>query len=153
MATTTKQHALIELLARNETVLSQLYRTYAKRFPAQEAFWNRLTEDELRHADWVHALGLQAAEGAVAFKSRRYTEKTLRGFIAYIKELIPRAEYHTLVQCLSLALDIEKALIEKKFFVVFAGDSPAFARLLKRLAAATGKHIEAVRKMWEKHRL
>jgi len=80
---------------------------------------------------------------------RRRCGASLRTF----KELIPRAEYQTLVQCLSLALDIEKALIEKKFFVVFAGDSPAFARLLKRLAAATGKHIEAVRKMWEKHRL
>ncbi len=57
-----------------------------------------------------------------------------------------------LINALSIALYIEEALIERKFFEVIEGDSVGLKHVLLDVAAATRSHIDRVRKVWSKHR-
>jgi len=54
----------------------------------------------------------------------------------------------TPVNALSTALDIERALLENRYFDVFASDGAEVRRVLELLAEGTKAHIEKVQRAW-----
>ncbi len=137
---------IVEMVANHELALKELYQTYAERVPASKALWLRLVQDEQRHSDWLESLvsGLGSANplGSCGWPRRAAIESSLE----YIQVQILRARQTevTLLTALSIAKDLENALLEKEFLKVADGACPEVREVFGRLVAGTKKHGQMV---------
>ncbi len=56
------QNKIVELLILQEQKISELYALFARQFPQQEAFWENLSIEEKKHAQWLEKLFEAAQE-------------------------------------------------------------------------------------------
>lgn len=140
---------IIEMLAKNEKVISQLYKIYAKKFLDYKNFWSRLAEEEIEHAGWIYKLHSKIKEGSLYFNEGRFKKEALQSFLNYARNELVRTEIQEmlLINALSLALDIENTLIEHKYFEVFEGDSVELKQVLLNLDRATNEHLDRIKKV------
>lgn len=132
----------IEALANHEEAISQLYRKYGDKFPDYEQFWLGLAEEEVLHTKWIRELRDDIEEGTVFFNEGRFNIVAIQTSLKYIKKQIVDSENQeiSLPFALFLALDIENALLERKYFEIFEGDSVGLKHVLQDLAEATELH-------------
>ncbi|HNT29530.1 MAG TPA: hypothetical protein PKL83_01085 [bacterium] len=143
---------IIELLAQQEDIVRELYQVYAEKFPDYAYFWNDIAEEEMMHGRWIRALQASVREGDVICAETRFQAKAIETSMGYIRDKVQEAreEEFTMSHATSIAYDIEKSLLENKFFEVFASDSLAVKNTLQGLAKATQTHLEWTREMWAK---
>ncbi len=154
MKTQGDRRRILDLLAKNEEAISELYATYAQRLPKQAEFWIQFSKEELAHATWIRQFEILMQREAMGFAPRRFAATTLETSRAYVQTQIQiaRDEPVTRLSALSLALSLENSLIEQKFFEVCTGDSPRFTELMEKLAAATQDHRQRMQAAWEEAR-
>jgi hypothetical protein len=147
------QLEIIQTLAKHEEAISRLYEEYAQKFPQEHLLWSALAGDEIEHSMWVKILLGKIEEGLVHFNEGRFKIGVIRGSLNYIREEIARArdQEMPLPKALSIALNIEKSMIEKGYFQVFEGDSADLREALNNLAAATEEHCKEIEKVWAKY--
>jgi rubrerythrin len=145
---------LVESLARNEENIARLYEAYAQRFPESAEFWSDLAAEEMGHAAWIRDLASRAAEGVVHISRERFKQEPINSFERYLRDEIERTqkEQMLLVTALSIALSIEQALLERRFFEVFESDSVELKRLFEKMAVSVEEHIRKVEDCWTKYR-
>jgi len=144
---------LLEALKEHELALANLYEVYADAFPECRDFWADLSKDELQHANWIDALYARVKNSDEDFVAERFRVEPIKHSIKYVKQQAARASEpdFTLINALSTALQLEKALIENKYFEVFAGDSAQTQRTLALLADCTRAHHDKLRKVWQQN--
>jgi hypothetical protein len=145
-----KQIDAVEMLATHEEAIGGLYRAYAKLFPDQESFWSGLAREETEHAKWIRDLASKAEAVPAHLDDKRFRTEAINTSLDYIRNLtaqVPNQKME-LTDALSTALDIEKALIERKYFEILGGDSEEVKRTLEALTRSTKAHIERVQKAW-----
>ena len=149
-----RQIEVLEQLAGLEDATSDLYKAYGDRLADLERFWLDLAADETTHASWIRQLEPLVSSGTVDFSEGRFRTKVIQNFMDYVNEERARArgQRMPLIKAISIALDIEKAFLEKKLFDVVEGDSLELERVLNQLAAATQEHRDMLQKLWDKHR-
>jgi len=140
---------IIEMLAKNEETVSQLYSAYEDRFPEYKDFWSGLAVEEIDHANELRKLCEIAGEGSLHIKEGRFNTTAIGSFSSYVKkESEPeRVQALSLINALSVALSIEESMIERKFFDVFEAYSAELRHVLLSLAAETKRHREQVRQL------
>ncbi|HAV11442.1 MAG TPA: hypothetical protein DCX32_02770 [Candidatus Moranbacteria bacterium] len=139
------QFYIVELLAKNEDKLSELYALYGEKFTFMKKFWDELTEDELGHGRWVKTLKKKVEEGAVQFGEHRFDKDMLEDFYKSVQLQIFEANKEiNVVDALKNAVKIEQTMIEKRFFDVFKGDSVELEILLLALRYSTENHLKSV---------
>lgn len=142
----TKQEKIIELFVENEISLNDLYSFFAERFPEKNAFWKKIASEELEHAQWIRELGDKVVKEEVNFNEDRFNPGVLKIFAEYIEEekqyIIKNNSGPT--QTLSIAINIEREMLERKFFEIFESDSAEIKILLKRLEEATKVHMKHI---------
>ena len=140
---------IIEMLAKNEEAVAQLYSAYADRFTEYKDFWSGLAVEEIGHATELRKLCGIAGEGSLYIKEGRFNNTAINNFSSYVKkESEPeRVQASSLINALSVALSIEESMIERKFFDVFEADSVELRHVLLSLAAETKRHREQVRQL------
>ena len=113
-----------------------------------------MAAEEIEHSLWLTILLGKIEEGLVHFNEDRFEIRAIRGSLNYIKEEIARVQNQKMLlsEALAIALNIEKALIEKGYFQVFEGDSVELKQVLLNLEAATKEHKDRIEKVWAKHR-
>jgi len=148
------QIGVLEKLAELEEATRDLYRAYANKLSDFESFWLDIAADEAKHSGWIRALQPLVENGTVDFDGDRFNVSPILSFTEYVNEEWAAAQQHgiPLIKAISIALDIEKAFLEKKLFDVVAGDSLELERVLNKLAAATREHRDMLHKVWRKHR-
>jgi rubrerythrin len=148
------QIKMIEMMAGNEETISKLYKTYAEKFPAHKEFWSQLAEEELEHADWIDKFYSQVKEGSVHFNEKRFTIEAIESLRNVVNNELARVQKEdiALLDALCIALDIENALVENKFFEVFEGDSVKLKHLFIELADGTNEHRDRIKKALDKNR-
>jgi len=145
---------IIEMLAKNEGAVAQLYSAYADRFLEDKNFWSGLAAEEIDHAGELRKLCEIAGKGDLHISEGRFNITAISTFSSYLeKESEPdRVKASSLINALSVAVHIEESMIEHKFFDVFETDSVELRHVLLNLAAETKRHLEQVRQMWNEHR-
>ena len=140
----------IDLLKEHERVIGRLYAAYADRFPQDRDFWLGLSQEEDQHAHWIDSLQARREQGRGVLVVNRFPFEAIRHSIDYVNGLIDQADRAdlTLIKALSAALNLEQALLENRYFEVFAGDSAEVRRVLEMLAQGTAAHVERVRRAW-----
>jgi rubrerythrin len=142
-----------DLLREHEKAIGRLYETYAHRFPQDREFWLTLAQEEDQHARWIELLQRKVEEDPSAMVVNRFPAAAINHSLHYISRLMEGAQQPGLtpINALSAALDIEQALLENKYFEVFASESAGIQNLLHLLAQATRAHIEKVRSALHNH--
>ena len=154
MPSKNKGSDIVEMLAKNEEAVSQLYSAYADRFPYYEDFWSELAVDEIDHANKLRKLCKLADSGGLYIREGRFNTTAVSNFSSYVeREAKPdRIKASSLINALSVAMHIEESMIEHKLFDIFETDSAELRQVLLNLAAETKRHLEQVRRLWNEHR-
>ena len=139
---------IIELLATHEETLAKLYGVYMGQLP-DRTFWEHLNKDELVHASWLRTIYNLSNQKKIYIDEEIFNQAAIDTSLDYLKKLILEAGSHTQINALGLSLDIEQAMIEKKYFKVFKTDSAEVQDIMKRLETATLVHIDLVKKELE----
>jgi rubrerythrin len=139
------------LLREHEKAIGRLYAAYAHRFPRDREFWLGLAREEQQHAQWVESLQARVEEDPSSLAVDRFPTGTIELSLAYVNRLTENAgdPHLTRANALSIALDLERALLEHRYFEVFAGNDPQIQRTLQLLRQCTQTHLQKVQHLWE----
>jgi rubrerythrin len=145
---------IFALLKQHEVAISELYSAYAERFPYRKQFWLQLADEEMEHADVVDLLQAKIEENEAIYSQDKIRTGAIRSSIDYIERLTEEARVGLLrmVNALSIALDLEEAVIEKKFFQVVEGDTVDIKRMLQELQDKDQDHANRIHEELNKHR-
>ena len=104
-------------LSQVELALHQLYRQFAKSFPADADFWRKLAEEELQHADCIDQLLALYKENKISISSGNVSTvavDNLSKFIDATRERCAKGELSR-INAFSLARDFETSVLSDKF--------------------------------------
>jgi len=148
------QQKIIELYIQQELKLAELYKLLSETVPSLATEFASMQAEELNHAQWVEYLGKGAVRGDVLFHEDKTRSYTLQAFLDHIAAAIKRAAGSSLTpqEALSLSMNMEDSLLERKVFDHFQGDSADVVRVLKRLHAETTEHLAGIRKLIRNNR-
>ena len=154
MADDEQRTSLLQLLADHEEAVGELYRAYAENVPEHRDLWLELAEQEFGHARWIRELGAEVAAGSTSFEGGRFSVEALRTSLDHLREQLAKAQSQDVSpeHALSIGVDIEEGLIEKRFFEVFDSDAPDVKRVLRALSSETSAHRDRLRQAWEEQR-
>ncbi len=143
-----KQLEVVEALAGQEESISQLYRAYGENFPEDREFWQALSGEEIGHAQWIRDLAAKIGNGSVYFNEDRFRIEAIRSSLKYIgkERSAAVAGGQNKIEALSVAYMLEDALLEKKIFEIFEGDSVELKHILADLAQSTSDHRERIKR-------
>ena len=141
---------VLDLLEEHERAIGRLYAAYAERFAQERTFWQGLSREEGKHAEVVALLRPKIKNDPDSLLVARFPVAAIEHSIAYINKLIDQADDPglTRTKAISTAVDIETALLENKYFEVFASDNPSLKRILVALDQGTRAHLERIRQLW-----
>jgi len=142
------QKLILTLLIENEETLSKLYKIYSQKFDEYQLFWERLSEDEIEHANAIRALEKIADE----ITEKRFDKDTILEFSAYINIKLNDAkkENQSIEKAIKTAVEIENEIIERQFFEPFDGDSAYLKKAIRYLKETVETHKKAVERALNK---
>ncbi len=145
----------LQMLIDHENTISELYAAYADRFADHRQYWLDLAHEETEHADEIRKLTPLADQNRRVLNTAGFKPAAVNTSVSYLRDQIGHARRGlvTLRDALSTALDLEKAMIERKFFEIFETPAPEAQSVLMTLTEGTQKHIETIEAEWQKHRV
>jgi len=107
----------LELLARHEEAIGELYFEYSKRFPEQKDFWLRLSREERKNAEQIRSLYPKVGDGTIRIGPDRFKAPVIEDAIKRIRTWTTdaRSVDPDMGDALSNALTIEVALIDRNY--------------------------------------
>ena len=95
---------------------------------------------------WIGGLAAKVENGSECFIVNRFRVGAVEHSIAYVEGLAnaPDQPDFLLMNAVSTALYLEKALIENKYFEVLSGDGAETKRILNALTQSTQAHYQRV---------
>jgi hypothetical protein len=135
---------LLEAMQQHELMIAKLYQAYAERIEDYADFWEELAQAELRHVRCLKHLQSQLEENPDIIIVQRFSLEAINSSIRYINNLIDRTTFPEFepINAFSLAMKLEEALLEKKYFEVLEGDSNEVKETLKILFNETEQHFQ-----------
>jgi len=115
-------------------------------FTNRKDFWQRLAEDEQRHADTLGMLRSEPNINKLLLHDSQIKPQVIVLSIGYIVSQTERAQKgnFNLLQVLSIAKDLESALLEKQFSKLSDVASKEMRAILVNLAAETERHRNTI---------
>lgn len=138
--TTEKNSNLISLLSENEDTIAKLYRKYSETFSNKD-FWSIIAKEEILHSKWIKALASDN-RNFISEKNIGFDIKDIVKSIETIEKQIKSASSITLNEALSIAIKLEKSVIEQKFLEIFDTTNQDIIEVFKRLKEDTEEHSE-----------
>jgi rubrerythrin len=146
--------AIFETLAVNEELVGKLYRSFSEKIPEQKDFWEKLSAAEFRHAQWIRGMLNQVKNGTMIYTKSRVKIEAVKSFTAFLNDRIIQANGGEIgpEAAISLAMDIERSLIERKYFEIVEGMTPEMKKVIKALADETERHYSAMQNFANQNR-
>lgn len=138
---------ILELLAKHEEKIMGLYTAYAGKFPDMAAFWNEMAKEEEWHAQVIReAAQKERGSAAPGFVSQRFRPELLRTSVTYLEKETMRAQQDVMteINALVIAADIEKTMIERRFFEAFSAQTAELKDAMKMMIDATRAHMDRI---------
>lgn len=136
----------LELMIGHEEAIRKLYERFAERFADQRALWGELAEEELRHADCLRELWASEPIRKWFQNSAELKRVAIQGSIDYVEAQQERTERGEvdLLEALSIAKDLEEALIEKQFVRLNIAGPDEVKKVVRELVADTHRHRKRI---------
>lgn len=146
MASKDLDFELIDKLIAHERMLQDLYVCCAEAYKMKGSFFTRLANQEKAHARALENLKDGVLSGEVVLDRGKLKLAAIETSTKYVGGVVSRVMSGELSykRALSLAADIEKALIEAKVFVVFETNIVSYKRLIAMLKEDTDEHLKSV---------
>jgi len=137
---------LLEMLIKHELAIKLLYETFAELFSTHQNFWQKLASDEQKHADQLGTLRSETAFNTSLLQESRLKLPAIKSSIDYVERQTAKAREGNVsfLEALSIARDIENALLEKQFAKLGDAVSREVKKILMVLATETEKHRNAI---------
>jgi rubrerythrin len=141
-------HELINLLINHEEKLRELYLAYGERFSDHREAWEEIAQDEQNHAKWIRALANKFEDKEFGLSERKLNPIGVKTSIEYLETEIARARDGnvSMLNAVSIGLQLENAIIEKGFFEIFDLDSGKFKKIRDALERETQEHKDRLAK-------
>ena len=134
---------LVELLAKHEEIIGELYEQYEKRFP-NFPLWKKLVRDEKHHAQWIRSFLHQTNFSGLSINLKIFSEKQIQHSIDHIKGQIKRAHQDSLYGAINNAHRIETMVVENRVLHVFVSKNERVVKKISSLQKATEHHADLV---------
>ena len=141
-----EERSSLELLIGHEAAIKRLYELYAEVFPEHRSFWETMMQEEQKHADCLQNLSSKESVRKWFLSDVRLKRLAIGGSIDYIEGQIERIKKAgiNLLEALSIANDIEEALIEKQFISLNISGPDEIKGVMKVLVADTQRHRKMI---------
>jgi rubrerythrin len=125
---------------------------YSEMFIEHQGFWLGLSAEEMMHAAKIEDLARTVDPGDLDLV--RFNPRALSTSLEHVNTRVREAQTRDLdiVTAFSVALDLERAIIERKWFEAFRPRSAAAREALAAIADDTRRHAQMVTAMWESTR-
>ncbi len=139
---TTQEPDVLELLRDHELAIKRLYEAFAAAFPERRGFWQEIADEEQRHGDWLGTVRQGGPAVVRSVSGERLKPQAIRLSIGYVEKQIERVGRGgvSLVEALSVARDLESALLEKQFSRVDKSVPAEIRAVIESLAQDTERH-------------
>jgi hypothetical protein len=141
-----KEPNSLDMLIRHETTIKQLYEIFADVFPEHKAFWQGLAEEEQKHSDCLHGLSSNESLKKWFMNDGQFQQLAFGSALEYMERQIERVRKANIgmLAALSIAGDIEEALIEKQFIRLNISGPTEIKNVMKVLVADTQRHRKII---------
>lgn len=141
---------VIELLAKHEEALADLYAAYAIKFPECE-IWGYLYGEERKYAEWVRSILDNVYDGSIDFIDYHFSERTLSISIKNLNSITEKVEKGSLKleEALDRAYLLENSIIEDKYLDYFSSKMEGVQKVLDDLKKDTDSHRNLLKKKRE----
>ncbi len=138
-----------EKLLSFELILAKLYDTFAERFPEQQQFWLDIARQEKGHAKVLRKFDRFISErpDMANVVLGRFPLNLIKSTHDRIQDFIDQANDpdFTLVKALEAAVQIERTIIEQKFYEVYDSDNEQIKILLTLLTEESIQHAQKIK--------
>ncbi|MBN2790052.1 MAG: hypothetical protein JXR69_07670 [Candidatus Delongbacteria bacterium] len=143
---------IVELLARNEQALADLYTSYSEKFPDFK-LWTFLRKEEEDHFHLVISIKDNVEDGSVDFSDMHFSVKTITMAIEQVLNELKIVENggRTLGKAIKFALKLESSMLEKNFLNYFSSDDPELEKVLVQLRTDTKSHQNILEKALDEY--
>lgn len=137
---------ILELLIRHEAELGVLYGLFGDRFPTHADFWRGIARDERRHAEWLDSVHSLPAVRNWFLSRSQVKSAAILSSINFVKTQMDRLKRGqvSLVEALSVARDLENAVLEKQLSKLGGPVPPEVRSILMGLIAETEQHRKLI---------
>ncbi|UCE24088.1 MAG: hypothetical protein JSU74_12450 [Candidatus Zixiibacteriota bacterium] len=144
----------LQMLIDHELAIAELYRAYADRFSDYREYWQDLANEENEHAEEIRGLMNLVDQNQKVVDTQGFKPAAVNTSIGYLRDITKLATNTpiTIRDALSTALDLEKAMIERKFFDIFDTSAPEAQAVLMVLTDGTKNHVETIETEWARFR-
>ena len=142
----------LEMMAKNEDAVGELYGVYASTFPEHKELWESLMLEEANHAKWIRKFIVDVKDGLIVFNGGRFNVKAIEESIESLREAAIKARRGAvgIHQALMTAFELEDSLIEEKWLDAVKTDSDEMQKLLELLHSGTNEHRARIEAALEK---
>jgi hypothetical protein len=134
-------------MAETEMAIAGLYRCCAEAWPADEAFWINLAEEELEHAQNIGEMVERIRRNPDRFQLQRpFNLAAIRTIFAGVKRDAERIRQGILTRerAFVLARDLESSIIEKAYHEIVKTNDRTYLDLIRRIVSQTLLHKNAI---------
>lgn len=126
--------------------MAELYGAFGKLLPHMAPFWDRLVGDERAHAEVIRALAARVLTDRLLMKPRNLSREGIERSIGAIERQIREAQASgvTSLRALTVALGVEKGMLEKRYFETFEADSEEMKAEFDALREHTEEHARRI---------
>jgi rubrerythrin len=141
---------LVQEIIRHELNLEKMYQQFAKSHPNHRQFWSDLAREEAMHAKWITSLARHYKNGRIGSSDFKLNHQVVKTSISHLEKQTEASKNGklSLLNAASIALDVEKSMIENKFFEIFDLADDTHAQIRAGLEKATSKHRQKLEKLF-----
>lgn len=149
-----KELKIIQKLIEAETKVGNLYKVYSEKFPEYSQFWKETAKEEAQHAGFIITLGSQMNDKTEYFDEKGFNLTALDTMINHLNDKIRTAEEgnESVLSAFSIALDIERSLIESKFYKSFCEESHELKTAIDKIITDTKRHRDQIQALRDKQK-
>ena len=144
----------LALLIRHELAIKQLYERFIEMFPEHKDFWGDMAKEEQKHAECLQGLSSNAPVQMWFRNESRFKQLAINRSMEYVEQQIERARKRkiSMLEALSIAHDLEEALIEKQFISLHISGPEEIKNAMKCLVADTQRHRRMILEKLDFHK-
>jgi rubrerythrin len=143
---------VIKLMKEVEATTSELYKTYAEKFPEHNEFWKNLAKEEEDHVGLIHELGAMVAEGSASYNVEKFQIGEIQTTLDWIRDCLNDAKNKeiSLKEALFTGMRIEDTLVEKVYHEAFDAKSRGGGAFISGIVIAEKRHRDALQEFLDR---
>ncbi len=133
--------SILDAFEQNELNISELYKIYSEKIPEKKTFWEKISKEEVRHAEEIAKIDKKSEN---SFEKNKFHQGIIRNIFDFVKKSVEEAKNMEIshIEALNVALRVEQSFLEKKSFEIFAPNQKTVKEVLEKLNLETEGHIK-----------